>query len=501
MATKLNELPTGHATPNQVLAQGFMANAPLLCFGAVMTSAAVFAGGSLPLAYVLGAVVVWLWINTPFQYSKYLASSGGAFYMAAKSLGGLAGYWAGICYVLYYTAFSAAGAVYIGVAVPDLIRQLGWGSPPQLLWVPLTIAALVLPAVLLYSGVKPSLRYGLVTALIQVATLAITSLVIVIRAGHLNTARVFTPGLTLHHGFSGLGVGMLLAAFGMSGSTATIFLGREANQPHATIRRALIGSTAGVAVIFVFVAYALTIGWGPDRMSSFAGSAIPGLIVIGHYAGAFVEVVVALFLVNSVIAAVLSSAIVVTRTCHAMANATLLPRWMRHVDERRSTPTNAVICWFVAALVAAIGAVLAWGTVTAFVVLILVGTLGEFGGHLLLDFCLPVFAARRRVWRTTFSLLLPSASFISIAFGVYYTFVPPAFPASVGLFAIGGALALAALYYGLRRRRASPAERVALTTAIDRTGVDLGAEGQVPGEQVQPAGLPERRAETAPTGC
>jgi hypothetical protein len=70
------QLQGDSATTSHVIAQGIIANGPLLCMGAVMTSAAIYAQGSLPLAYLLGAVVVWLWVNTPLQYSKRLASAG-----------------------------------------------------------------------------------------------------------------------------------------------------------------------------------------------------------------------------------------------------------------------------------------------------------------------------------------------------------------------------------------------------------------------------------------
>ncbi|NMP24662.1 amino acid permease [Sulfobacillus harzensis] len=95
---------------------------------------------------------------------------------------------------------------------------------------------------------------------------------------------VYNPHLA-SGGYGGFAIGLLVAAFGMSGSTATVYLGRESRAPHKTIRRALIWSTILVVALFVLVSYAFTVGWGYTKMGSFASAAIPGLTVVQHYFG------------------------------------------------------------------------------------------------------------------------------------------------------------------------------------------------------------------------
>lgn len=459
------------AVVSHVVAQGIIANGPLLCMGAVMTSAAIYAQGAMPLAYLLGAVLVWLWVNTPLQYSKKLASSGGMFYYVTKGTNSFVGFLAGMCYGIYYAAFAAAGAVYFAVMVQSLLVQFHASTGPSWIWVVLPVAVLAVPIGLVYRGIRPSLRYGLVTGLIELLLMVGAAVAIVLLAGHANTGRVFSPSLA-HNGFAGVGIGMLLADFSMSGSTATVYLGHEAKLPHRTIRRGLVWSTSAVVVVFLLVSYAMTIGWGPAKMAGFANSNIPGLLVIQHFLGTPMEIVVAVFMANSIASAIVASTLVVSRVSYSMGECGLLPKRLATVDRRSGSPRVAVVATFT---VAAVGAVLAGaiaGPDVAFTVLILVGTMGEFVGHILGNAALPSFARRRRMTKAGVHVVLPLASLVTTALGIYYTFFPVAFPTLWGPVVLFGGLVLGAAYYLVRSRGRTPADRATMAERIDGAGLD-----------------------------
>lgn len=472
------------AVPNHVVAQGIIANGPLLCMGAVMTSAAIYARGAMPLAYLLGAILVWLWINTPLQYSKKLASAGGMFYFVTKGTSPIVGFLTGLSYSMYYAAFAAAGAVYFSVMVQSLLQQFGAPSGPAWVWVVLPVAVLAVPIGLVYHGIRPSLRYGLVTGLIELILMVGTALAIVLLAGHANTGRVFEPSLA-HNGIVGVGIGMLLADFSMSGSTATVYLGHEAKLPHRSIRRGLIASTSIVVAVFMLVSYAMTVGWGPTKMAAFATSNIPGLLIIHHFLGSAVEILVAVFMANSIMSAIVASTLVVSRVSYAMGEAGLLPATLTSVDQRSGSPKVAVVTTFAAAAFAAILTGALGGIDTAFTVLILIGTMGEFVGHILGNAALPNFARRRRITRRATHVLLPITSLVTTALGIYYTFYPVAFPTAWGPLVIFGGLLLGALYYLARRRPATESGRAEQLARIDAAGFDTDAE--TPREPVEAA--------------
>ncbi|MHB8262263.1 MAG: APC family permease [Acidimicrobiales bacterium] len=462
------------ATTAHVVAQGIIANGPLLCMGAVLTSAAIYALGALPLAYLLGAALVWLWVNTPLQYSKKLASSGGMFYYVTKGAGTYLGYLAGLCYALYYTAFLAAGAVYFAVMVQSLLVQFGHGAPGWI-WIVFTLAIIVPPGILVYKGALPSLKYGIIAGIIELLLMLVTSIVIVIISGSHNTVSVFTPSFA-KGGISGIGVGLLLAAFGMSGSTATIFLGHEAKLPHRSIRRGLVISTGAVAIIMVFVAYALTIGWGPTHMAAFANSSIPGLLVIHKFMGSGMELLVAVFMANSIASAIIASTLVVSRVTHVMSVAGLFPKRFREVDHKSGTPKVAVMACLCSAAVFAVVAGVVWGPVMAFTVLILVATMGEFVGHILGNLALPFFAHEKRMLRVMIHVVLPMLSLVTIGVGIFYTFFPVEVPFIWGPIIFLAGLLVGSIFYLVKQVSMSTEDRVMLRKLVAKLGMDVDDE-------------------------
>lgn len=281
----------------------------------------------------------------------------------------------------------------------------------------------------------------------------------------------------------------------MSGSTATVYLGHEAKLPHRTIRRGLLWSTSVVVVVFLLVSYAMTIGWGASRMAGFAASNIPGLLVIQHFLGTPAEIVVAVFMANSIASAIVASTLVVSRVAYAMGACGLLPASVARVDPRSGSPRVAVALTFAVAALGAVIASVAAGLATAFLVLILIGTMGEFVGHILSNAVLPAFARKRGITRKLTHVVLPLTSLATTVLGIYYTFYPVAFPTLWGPIVLFGGLVLGAAYYVARHRSASADIRSDRARLIATSGLDIDqAVRTTPilvSPQSEPATLPD----------
>nr|WP_275107389.1 hypothetical protein [Sulfobacillus harzensis] len=141
-----------------------------------MTAAASYALGALPLAYLLGIIVVALWINTPYQFSHKLASASGVAYFVEKGAGALWGYLAGLSYVVYYIALIPANALFFGTMVSALLPILGVAHPASWLWIPLSLLLLIPSTLLTYLGIKTSLNYAIFVALMEMVLLVVVSL-------------------------------------------------------------------------------------------------------------------------------------------------------------------------------------------------------------------------------------------------------------------------------------------------------------------------------------
>ena len=70
-----------------VLGEGFTSNGPLASAAVAFTATAAFGLGALTLAFALAAVVALTWINTPFQFSRKIASAGGLYAFLRESVG------------------------------------------------------------------------------------------------------------------------------------------------------------------------------------------------------------------------------------------------------------------------------------------------------------------------------------------------------------------------------------------------------------------------------
>jgi len=405
-----------------VVGQGLIANGPLSAAAVALTVAASYALGATPLAYLAGISLVLLWINTPYQFSKFFASASGVHYYAHRAVGPLAGYLAGISYATYYNVLLPANALFLAVLLDVLLGQFGY-TLPTYSWVPISLVFLAPPIIMNYLGVKPSLTYGIATALIEIISLVVISVVIVILAGPANTTAVFNYKLA-QGGMSGFAVGMLVAGFDMSGTTATVYLGAEAKAPHSTIRKGLLISTLMVVFLYILVSYAMTIGWGYKDMATFASSGAPLFVELYKYMGIIPELLIAALTVNSLVGLVTASTIVSSRLYLTFGKQGFFPKVFGSINREHGTPGVAIAFTAILGVLVDLLFGFAWGVINAYIFLILLATIAEFAGHIIGNVALMVFSWKQRIKQVLLYIVLPLASLATVVFGIFYTFYP-----------------------------------------------------------------------------
>ncbi|HII82242.1 MAG TPA: APC family permease, partial [Ferroplasma sp.] len=70
-----------------IVGQTIAFTAPLASVVTSLTGAALYARGALPLAILISVISGIIWVNTPYQYSSKVASSGGFYTFTKKALG------------------------------------------------------------------------------------------------------------------------------------------------------------------------------------------------------------------------------------------------------------------------------------------------------------------------------------------------------------------------------------------------------------------------------
>ncbi len=421
-----DSLEKSSITFSRVFAEGLVSNAPIASLTVVMTAVAVYSLGSLPLAYIIGSVIILLWVNSPYQFSRKIASSGGVQAFAGSGLGLSGGMVAGYSYLVYYLILGGANALAFSIFVPSIMSIFGI-SLPAIMWLPISIAILIPPFLISIIKTNRSLKYGLVTGVLEIIAIVVLSLVFIGKAGSANTLAVFTPSLS-PTGWSGIFVASLIASLGLGGPTATTFLGAEAKGGRKTIRKALITAQLTVIGVYLLASYAFTIAWGPSNMSGFAASAIPGFILIDKYTGVVPLLIVAALLVNSLVGVLLSINIAMGRFIYYNGKRGIFGKKVANVSQRHKTPVRALTYALFIEFFSALAAGFIYGPLLGYFLLVLIATGADFFGHFLVSLSLPLYARRNMRFSYIFHLIIPLAIMALIGVGFYYTFVPPIYP-------------------------------------------------------------------------
>lgn len=154
----------------------------------------------------------------------------------------------------------------------------------------------------------------------------------------------------------GIALGMIFAIISFIGVGSHAPLGEEAKgvrtQQGRLIGKAAILSLTMVGAALTTAAYALTVGWGQDRMALFARAAAPGVQVFLHYLGPVGAIALVVLAINSALMDDLALMTSSSRVLYAIARDRLLQTSFAVVNGRRA-PAGAIS--FVGGAAAVIG--------------------------------------------------------------------------------------------------------------------------------------------------
>lgn len=303
--------------------------------------AAPYAGGSTPLAVLLGLIVLMLVAISIGQLAKHLPSAGGLYTYNAQGLGPGVGFLVGWAFILAEVIVAPGGFLILGNVISGVLHtNLGW---PTWTWAPFGVVAAIMTWFLVYRGVRLSTTAGVLLGTFELLVFLALAITLIVAAGPHNTLAVFGVHTGNVKGLGSVIPGVLYAVFGIIGFEAAAPLGEEARDPKRTVPRAVVLSCLAIGLFYLICYYAATVYWGPHKMSGFLGfnSGDPWSGLANKVWGlGFIAVIIAL--VNSGIAGSNASSTATTRVGYAMGRIGLLPRVFTHVNERFRTPTWAV---------------------------------------------------------------------------------------------------------------------------------------------------------------
>jgi len=413
-----------------LVSQSLAGMAPTCDVVAFMTAGAAFALVALPLSYLLAFALMFIEVNTIYHLSKHRGSAGGYYSYVSSGLGPRAAVFTALMVIFYQTLSVAGIPVYVaGVFLPGIARAYLGVSLPGWFWIVMVVFFIGTPWLLSVLGIRPTVKTLVFTSTLEIVFLLAASSIIIARAPDHAPLHPFSFAAV---GLKGVSMGMIFAITSFIGVGSHAPLGEEAKgvrtQQGRLIGKAAILSLTLVGAALTVSAYALTVGWGQDRMGSFATANAPGVTVFLHYLGPVGAIALVVLAVNSALMDSLALMTSSARVLYAVGRDHLLQTSFAVVNGRRA-PARAVTTISGTAIAVALGAGIWLGPRAAFDVLTTAVLFGLVSAHTLMNASLMRLSYREhRAAQLLFHFVLPVVATTLLWWVLYESVIPFVFP-------------------------------------------------------------------------
>lgn len=381
-------------------------------------------GAPVPLTMILATLGVASAMYMNYEFSKRISHAGGYYSYVSAGFGGRAGAFAGWLYYINVLGALVGFSVlfFAGVAQPEVpvLSGMTYG------WIPLAFIPIVLIFVLLYFGLKPSLYYTMIGAIIEVAFIIILSLVIIFSPQTHNT---FAPFTTMGNSAGNLGLATVYAILGFVGLGSVITISEEVRNPKKVVPKAIMYALIIGAVVYILGSYALVVGWGVNDMPGFAAATNPGFTVAGKYLGPIGMAVFIIITMNSFISNGIAEGNAFSRLGYALSRDKIVfPKSMSAVHAATGAPRKVIVFGMILVTVISIAGGIAWGPFVGATIITTLNGACLYIVHLIANFSLPVYGRNTlkysaKKWAPF--LLLPLPATAVYAFAIYGVFTVP----------------------------------------------------------------------------
>lgn len=313
---------------------------------------AAVAGGSTPLAFLIGGIACLALAFVVVGFTRRMASAGYAYTYVSRTLGKSAGFVAGWLYGFCMLCAVPMTMAAVAFLLCDLLHV------PMHWWFPIFVAGMVLLVVLSVARIQITTRVQLIVGLATVTVLLIVNVAVTVKGGaHGNTLQPFTFSHTERGGFSGVFYGVILGVSSYIGFETAADFGEETATPRRAVPRAVIASVLIAIVLYLWTTYSLTIGFGVSEVGTFGADPFALKTIADSYLSSTFGTLVEVGALLSAFFICVGCVTAGTRTIYAMSREGALPQWLGVINSRSKTPVNATVTSAVLAtvLAAAVG--------------------------------------------------------------------------------------------------------------------------------------------------
>ncbi|GAA5082579.1 amino acid transporter [Thermocatellispora tengchongensis] len=428
-----------------------------------------FVGASTPLIVLLAMVAVLLTALCVASLARKLPSAGGYYTYVSHGLGERLGFVTAWAYFLYDPLLPTLTLlVTAGILTPVIEANLGVHVPWWL--IVLVLLAVVFTAT--YRGIKMSARLTLVLGVVESVIMVVFAVAVLVRSGgELSLAPLAFPDTS--GGPQPVFLGFVFAVLLFTGFESAAPLADETADPRRAIPRTVLWSTVTVGLIWAFVAYAMVIGWGLEKIGGIAEADNPFFTLADNVAG-WAWLLLAFALLNSALGAALAGQNAGARVMYALGRSGILPRGLARIHPAHRTPGTALILTTLLNVVVCLGLGAWLGPIGGFTFIGLFITLG-----VIVVYSLGNIAVIRLYWRrhrAEFGPIrhgvVPVAGTAILLAGLYYSVWPlPAWPMNLALGIVvcwlAAGVVVAALLWRTRRGALMDAARLTFEDGND----------------------------------
>ncbi|WP_158802968.1 MULTISPECIES: APC family permease [unclassified Acidisoma] len=298
-----------------------------------------FSGSATPFVYFLCLIAILIAASGIMEMAAVTPSAGSFYTYVTQGLGPRAGFITGGLMFMAYALLPPIEVALIGAYLQQTIQQqFGINIP----WILIGLIPWAIMTFLALEGVQSSLRTAMVLFVVEVAVVLLMALIVVASGGaHGLSAHPLTPSAS-PHGMQGIITGFVFAALSFVGFEGATTLGEEVQRPRRNVPLAIALSTILVGVIYIFCIWAEVLGLGDAKINALTGASTPWNDLAHLYAPWMTPLII-LASVSSMFAVTVNSNTGIVRILYTMGREGLLPRFLAHINPKRSTPSNAVL--------------------------------------------------------------------------------------------------------------------------------------------------------------
>ena len=404
------------------------------------SGAAGDAGGAAPLTYLVGGIAALCLASVVVRFARRFATVGGVYTYVAKGLGPDAGFLAGWT---YGAAFAVGTSFVLTIAGVFLSTVFKAHTSLKIGWFPCFLVLLALVLLLALLRIRISTRTELVLAAIGIAAIVLLSVIILVKGGDSGVSlQPFNPSRLPSS--SGFFLGLVLAFTGYIGFEAAAVLGEETADPRRAIPTAILGAVIIAALFYVFVTWAMSLGFGVDHSQEWATNPAALDTLATRYAGTWLSIIIDLSVAASGFIAALGGVHLTSRTLLAMGRDGGLPHAFAWTHPRFRSPWTGIITSVVITLV--LGAWLGnhYGPFVFFAFLATTASLGILLVYILIAAGGAVLFWRERRsagghYNVVLDIVLPAVAIVICGYTIYKSIEPvPPHPIDEAPYLAGG---------------------------------------------------------------